>query len=258
MNHKMLFLLLFCLSMLFSACSPQKIEPTDQTGMPNPASVFCEENGGVLELRSNASGAVQGVCVFPDGSECDEWAYFRDECQPGNSLDVQEQPIETAEPEVVTEAVPEEEPEEVPEGWKLYRNGQLGYTFQFPADADLDMQENMPDGLTIVGSLKDGDNWPMIYVNHPVDNAAYHPTADVDLAKWLKDHYLLIEKPLEDRIIGGVSAVHSLKARSEQSYAHDSYFFVKDGQLYNIIILHTGDKEDWELYNQFLESFKFD
>jgi len=23
------------------------------------------------------------VCVFPDGSTCDEWAYFRGECSPG-------------------------------------------------------------------------------------------------------------------------------------------------------------------------------
>jgi hypothetical protein len=26
------------------------------------------------------------MCVFPDGSECDEWAYFRGECKPGDSL----------------------------------------------------------------------------------------------------------------------------------------------------------------------------
>jgi hypothetical protein len=24
------------------------------------------------------------VCIFPDGSECDEWAYFRGECGPAN------------------------------------------------------------------------------------------------------------------------------------------------------------------------------
>jgi hypothetical protein len=226
--------------------------------MPNPASVFCEENGGILELRSDASGSVQGVCVFPDGSECDEWAYYRGECQPGDPIDVQEQSSETPESEVSPEAVPEVDPEVIPDGWKLYRNGQLGYTFQFPADADLEMQEDMENGLTIVGSLKDGDNWPMIYVNHPVDNEAYHPSADADLIQWLKDHYLLIDELQEDRVIGGVSAVHTRKARSGQSYAHDSYFFVRDGQLYNIVILHTGDKENWELYNYFLDSFQFD
>ncbi|MBU1866793.1 MAG: DUF333 domain-containing protein, partial [Actinobacteria bacterium] len=28
-------------------------------------------------------GGTYGVCVFPDGSECDEWAFFRGECEPG-------------------------------------------------------------------------------------------------------------------------------------------------------------------------------
>jgi WD40 repeat protein len=37
-------------------------------------------------MRTDASGGVAGVCIFPDGSECDEWAYFRGECKPGDSL----------------------------------------------------------------------------------------------------------------------------------------------------------------------------
>lgn len=49
--------------------------------MANPASVYCEENGGRLELRDTASGQ-QGICVFENGSECDEWKYFRGECSP--------------------------------------------------------------------------------------------------------------------------------------------------------------------------------
>ena len=40
-----------------------------------------------LEFRQDESGGVAGICTFPDGSECDEWAYFRKECQPGDSLE---------------------------------------------------------------------------------------------------------------------------------------------------------------------------
>jgi putative hemolysin len=58
---------------------------TAQAKMPNPASVHCEQNGGKLELGQVASGGITGVCVFPDGSKCEEWAYFRGECKPGNS-----------------------------------------------------------------------------------------------------------------------------------------------------------------------------
>ncbi len=50
-------------------------------GLANPASVYCEEEGGQVEIRDAAAGQV-GYCVFPDGSECEEWAFFQGECTP--------------------------------------------------------------------------------------------------------------------------------------------------------------------------------
>jgi len=55
----------------------------ENVGLPNPASVYCEENGGILEIREDDSGGQVGICVFPDGSECEEWAFYREECQKG-------------------------------------------------------------------------------------------------------------------------------------------------------------------------------
>ena len=57
---------------------------TPQANMPNPASVYCEQQGNRLEIRTAADGSQFGVCIFPDGSECDEWAYFRGECGPAS------------------------------------------------------------------------------------------------------------------------------------------------------------------------------
>jgi hypothetical protein len=51
--------------------------------MPNPASVNCTEKGGTLEIRTESAGQY-GVCKFPGGSECEEWAFFRGECKPGD------------------------------------------------------------------------------------------------------------------------------------------------------------------------------
>jgi putative hemolysin len=51
-----------------------------QAGMPNPASVYCTQKGNKLEIRTASDGSQSGVCVFPDGSTCDEWAYYRGEC----------------------------------------------------------------------------------------------------------------------------------------------------------------------------------
>ena len=53
-----------------------------QANMPNPASVYCEQTGNKLEIRTAADGSQNGICVFPDGSTCDEWAYYRGECGP--------------------------------------------------------------------------------------------------------------------------------------------------------------------------------
>ncbi|WP_266181115.1 putative hemolysin [Dyella humicola] len=52
--------------------------PRPRIGIPNPASVSCTEQGGRVNLRRDAAGNIYGVCLFPDGRECEEWALFRD------------------------------------------------------------------------------------------------------------------------------------------------------------------------------------
>ncbi|WP_323135378.1 DUF333 domain-containing protein [Dyella silvatica] len=51
---------------------------TPVVGMANPASVSCIKQGGKLDIRKDAAGNQDGVCVFPDGRECQEWPLFRD------------------------------------------------------------------------------------------------------------------------------------------------------------------------------------
>lgn len=73
-------------------------------GMPNPASVYCEQRGYRLGTRTDANGGEYGVCVFPDLTECEEWAFFRGECQMGVDLT----------------------------GWTEYANPDYGFAFRFP------------------------------------------------------------------------------------------------------------------------------
>jgi putative hemolysin len=75
--------------MALTACTSFRVQTSDSAGteipqpnMPNPASVYCEQNGNTSEIRTADDGSQSGVCVFPDGSTCDEWAYFRGECSP--------------------------------------------------------------------------------------------------------------------------------------------------------------------------------
>jgi putative hemolysin len=79
-------------------------------GMPNPASVYCEARGYRLGPRTNADGGQYSVCVFPDYTECEEWAFFRGECQMGVDLT----------------------------GWAEYSNPEYGFAFHMPPDWELE------------------------------------------------------------------------------------------------------------------------
>lgn len=52
---------------------------TNATKIANPASSYCLDEGNRLEIRSDSNGQY-GVCISPDGKECEEWAYYRKEC----------------------------------------------------------------------------------------------------------------------------------------------------------------------------------
>ncbi len=44
----------------------------DDTGIPNPAAVFCEEQGGT-------TSGPEPMCELPDGSIVDAWDYYREQ-----------------------------------------------------------------------------------------------------------------------------------------------------------------------------------
>lgn len=74
---KTLFLGLALVSL--TACSSvQHKDPTPpKIGSPNPASQYCVEQGGKLEIRNEANGQV-GYCHLPNGQVVEEWKLFRD------------------------------------------------------------------------------------------------------------------------------------------------------------------------------------
>jgi len=49
----------------------------------NPASVYCEEQGGILTNMEFEAGSMS-FCVFEDGSECQEWNFFNKICSKGD------------------------------------------------------------------------------------------------------------------------------------------------------------------------------
>ena len=78
-------------------------EPT--LGLPNPASTFCAEQGYKLEIRTAADGSQAGFCIFPDRSECDEWAFFRGECAAASSAGASDTPATGAAPQITPQEI---------------------------------------------------------------------------------------------------------------------------------------------------------
>jgi len=62
-----------------------EIEQLNNVGLANPASVNCVSEGGQTEIRTDEEGNQYGICKFSDGSECEEWQFFRGECHKGDN-----------------------------------------------------------------------------------------------------------------------------------------------------------------------------
>ena len=137
-----LAILVTALAVFLAACQPAPAAPTAslcQTRLPYTVS----RTAGAWNCGQDAAGGVAGICVFPDGSECDEWAYFRGECAPTGASP-------TA-PPLVT--VPPEPTEQQPAGgWQLYRNDELGYRFEYPPDTVINTADNPLNSLAISGT----------------------------------------------------------------------------------------------------------
>ena len=135
MKHTTLFLVLGVFSFLLAACGGEASTPVSNVSLANPASVYCEENGGTLEMRSDKDGNVSGVCIFPDGSECDEWAFFRAECSPAAA-----ESSAAATQVENTVAAPTAFPTPMPidsagyQGWWTYTHPVYGFSLLLPED----------------------------------------------------------------------------------------------------------------------------
>ena len=139
--------------------------PDENAEIANPASVYCEENDGTLTLEEWA-----WLCMFEDGSYCEEWAYYNGECQPG---DIIYNAVEDTLPEDAKTSLTDEELEEIidthfPKGYtysvyntETEESNQWEYTY--PEDLShtllIPIHATMADREIIASSIEDG----MIY-----------------------------------------------------------------------------------------------
>ena len=163
---------------------------SENTEVANPASVYCEDNGWTLQLEEWA-----WLCMFDDGSYCEEWSYYRGECEKGeimyNTLDE-----DSALPEWAKTSLTSEELDEIAEtnfpkwysyttfnmdenvagdGWDVVYPEDLSHTLLIPEHATMASREVLSSGiedgmiytLTKV-TLQDDTVIDVLYIVNPV------------------------------------------------------------------------------------------
>jgi putative hemolysin len=139
-------LILVFVLLLQVSCTTTQAQPTATplANLPNPASVFCTEQGYLSEIRTDAGGNQTGFCIFPDGSECDEWAYFRGECAPAS----QGEPA--SKPTGIPTAMPIDSADY--QGWWTYTHVVYNFSIMLPEDwivEDVITSDSLMNGHTL-------------------------------------------------------------------------------------------------------------
>jgi putative hemolysin len=81
-NYLPYFLFLFIFISCGTKTSKNSMKDLEKlySGVPNPASIYCQELGYKTEFRTDSSGGQYEVCIFPDGSECGTWDFLKGKC----------------------------------------------------------------------------------------------------------------------------------------------------------------------------------
>lgn len=76
-------------TVILAGCAKNDAPEEEMVWMANPASVYCEENGGTLVPTQDEEGNEYAFCLLEDETLCEEWEYYRGEC-PVQNVDEEE------------------------------------------------------------------------------------------------------------------------------------------------------------------------
>jgi hypothetical protein len=119
------------------------------------------------------------------------------------------------------------------------------------------MGADLNKSVQFSGPLVEGEHWPVLTVSH-YDSEFYRPPAGTNIGQWIADSEIITYDAIDSEMtIAGLPAVRLRAEAGPGWYASDAYYLIKDGQLFQILILHTGGQEDWVLYDRFLQGLTF-
>ncbi len=140
-------------------------------------------------------------------------------------------------------------------GWQTYTSAKFGYTLKHPRDVTM-MGADLDESVQFVGPVANNEHWPWFSVDH-FDSNFYHPPAGTDVHQWIADSSVSYDEMGPKVQVAGLPTVHLIYQGGPGIYASDDYYFIRGDQLFRITILHAGGKQDWDLYDKFLQSFTF-
>jgi putative hemolysin len=80
------FVVLFLLALaVFPACESTASDDPVPGNIPSPVGNYCAHSALRVETRQTSMGH-ESVCIFSDGSECEEMAFFLRECASGGCM----------------------------------------------------------------------------------------------------------------------------------------------------------------------------
>lgn len=224
------WLVLIICGWLMSNCGLSTGRPVEDARVANPAAIFCEDQGHALEIRTAAEGGQISVCLFPDGTECEAWAFYRGECGPGitTTEDPGQDPPGTAKEEGTESASCELPPRLLIGAWGVVAGG---------AESVLRSAPGVGDGSLIIGTYPartfvtvldgplclDGINWWQVYT----DGIRGWMAEGEGQEYWLEKLHV---EPLSEAVSGWVGTI----VKYPPGFHLDDYFEREDGEQYGI------------------------
>jgi hypothetical protein len=169
-------------------------------------------------------------------------------------------PVETEEAVVEPQPAPVIEPTEPITydytGWESYTSETYGYSLKYPGGSKV-MGANHADMVQFEGPMVEVEYWPILTVDH-YDSDFFHPPAGTDVVQYVMDFGMPYDAIDSETAVAGHLTVHLMTEASPMAYGYDEYYFIRGDQLFRIMLLHAGGIQDWDIYNQFLQSFTFE